>query len=364
MSAETPNEGIGRRSFMGAGASAAAALTPGPAVLAACGPEPGTGSKPSAGGAIPDDGPVLPMPPEPFDGKIGETYADSSPSKPVILDAPDGAPNILVVMLDDTGFGHASTFGGPVNTPTLRRLADEGLRYNRFHTTALCSPTRAALLTGRNHHSAHTGTIMELATGYPGYDGAIGRDTATVAETLRVRGYNTAAFGKWHNTPDYELSAAGPFDRWPTSLGFEYFYGFQGGEANQWHTPMYEGTTPIEPPDEPGWHFSEAIADRCMAWIAEQKAVAPAKPFFAYWAPGAPYACKRSWTTAARPVKSSAESCPFSRNSAVGCAAARALIGVRGEPVRRVSARPAHLHSSRRSAHQVRLGRSKAHSGG
>lgn len=240
-----------------------------------------------SGAAAPGDGSVLPIPPKPFDGKIGDTYADSTPEKPEMLMAPEAAPNVLVVLIDDVGFGHTSTFGGPVNTPTLQRLADDGLRYNRFHTTALCSPTRAALLTGRNHHSAHTGTIMELATGYPGYDGVIGRDTATVAETLRLRGYNTAAFGKWHNTPDYELSAAGPFDRWPTRLGFEYFYGFQGGEANQWHTPMYEGTTPIEPPDEPGWHFSEAIADRCVSWIAEQQAVAPDKPFFVYWAPGA-----------------------------------------------------------------------------
>ncbi len=140
-------------------------------------------------------------PPKPFDGKIGDTYADSTPEKPEMLMAPEAAPNVLVVLIDDVGFGHTSTFGGPVNTPTLQRLADDGLRYNRFHTTALCSPTRAALLTGRNHHSAHTGTIMELATGYPGYDGVIGRDTATVAETLRLRGYNTAAFGKWHNTP-------------------------------------------------------------------------------------------------------------------------------------------------------------------
>ena len=244
----------------------------------------------SSSDQIPGDGSVLPMPPKPFAGAIGTTYADSTASKTEMATAPDDAPNVLVVLLDDVGFGHTSTFGGPVNTPTLQRLADEGLRYNRFHTTALCSPSRAALLTGRNHHSAHTGTIMELATGFPGYDGVIPKETATVAEILRQRGYNTAAFGKWHNTPDYELSSAGPFDRWPTGLGFEYFYGFQGGEASQWRTPLYEGTTPIQPPDEPGWHFSEAIADRCMSWIAEQRAVAPNKPFFAYWAPGAAHA--------------------------------------------------------------------------
>ena len=239
---------------------------------------------------IPTDGSVLPIPAEPFAGTIGNTYADSTPALPSTVRAPQGAPNVLIVLLDDVGFGHASTFGGPVNMPTLQSLADTGLRYNRFHTTALCSPSRAALLTGRNHHSAHTGTIMELATGYPGYDGAIQRDTATVAETLRLRGYNTAAFGKWHNTPDYELSAAGPFDRWPTGLGFEHFYGFQGGEASQWRTPLYEGTTPVDPPDEPSWHFSESIADRATAWIAEQKAANPDKPFFLYWAPGAAHA--------------------------------------------------------------------------
>ena len=289
MSSKKSHEAVTRRGFVGGGVSAAAMLTLGPTMLAACGSETHTGSAPNAGG-IPNDGSVLPMPPKPFAGKIGTTYADSTPSKPTTLEPPQGAPNVLVVLLDDVGFGHVSTFGGPVNVPTLQRLADEGLRYNRFHTTALCSPTRAALLTGRNHHSAHTGVIMEMATGFPGYDGAMQPDTATVAETLRLRGYNTAAFGKWHNTPDYELSSSGPFDRWPTRVGFEYFYGFQGGEASQWHTPLYEGTTPIEPPDVPGWHFSEAIADRCIAWIAEQKAVTPNKPFFAYWAPGAAHA--------------------------------------------------------------------------
>ena len=283
-------EGLSRRRFLGAGAVAAAAVSAGSAGLAGCASSDEPKASGPSGAAIPDDGTVLPMPSKPFNGTIGETYADSTPGTPQQLAAPEGAPNVVIVLLDDVGFGHSSTFGGPVNTPTLQRLADEGLRYNRFHTTALCSPTRAALLTGRNHHSVHTGTIMEVATGFPGYDGILPGDTATVAETLRLRGYNTAAFGKWHNTPDYELSAAGPFDRWPTGLGFEEFYGFQGGEASQWHTPLYEGTTPVEPPDEPGWHFSEAIAQRCIDWIAEQKAVNPDKPFFVYWAPGAAHA--------------------------------------------------------------------------
>jgi arylsulfatase len=212
--------------------------------------------------------------------------------------APAGAPNVLLVLLDDVGFGHAKTFGGPVNTPTLQRLADEGLRYNRFHTTALCSPSRAALLTGRNHHSAHTGTIMELATGFPGYDGRIPKEAACIAETLKQNGYSTAAFGKWHNTPDYEVSAAGPFDRWPTGLGFEYWWGFQGGESSQWHTPLYDNTTPVIPPDDPKWHLSEALADQAIAWIGQQKAAAPDKPFFMYWAPGcahAPHHVHKEW---------------------------------------------------------------------
>ena len=212
--------------------------------------------------------------------------------------APPGAPNVLLILLDDVGFGHARTFGGPVNTPTLQRLADEGLRYNRFHTTALCSPSRAALLTGRNHHSAHTGVIMELATGFPGYDGRIPKEAACVAETLKQNGYNTAAFGKWHNTPDYEVSAAGPFDRWPSGQGFEHWWGFQGGEASQWHTPLYENTTPVEQPDDPNWHFSEALAEKAISWIGQQKAAAPDKPFFIYWAPGcahAPHHIHREW---------------------------------------------------------------------
>jgi arylsulfatase len=204
---------------------------------------------------------------------------------------PDGAPNVLLVLLDDVGFGHASTFGGPVNTPALQRLAEEGLRYNRFHTTALCSPTRAALLAGRNHHSVHTGCITELSTGFPGYDGVLPKDAALIGEPLRQSGYNTAAFGKWHNTPDYETSTAGPFDRWPTGLGFEHFWGFMGGETNNWNPPLVDNTTPIERPhDDPDWHLSSAMADHAINWINTQKACAPNKPFFCYFAPGAGHA--------------------------------------------------------------------------
>ncbi len=233
----------------------------------------------------------LPIQPLPFTGRIGTTYVDSDPVVPTMAAPPADAPNVVVILLDDVGFGHSSVFGGPVDTPALQALADAGLRYNRFHTTALCSPTRAALLTGRNHHSVHTGVIMELATGFPGYDGVMPKDAACVAEILAQNGYSTAAFGKWHNTPDYEISAAGPFDRWPTGLGFQYWFGFQGGEANQWDTPLYENTAPCEKPaGDPAWHFSEAIADKALAWIGQQKAAAPHKPFFVYWAPGAAHA--------------------------------------------------------------------------
>ena len=178
-----------------------------------------------------------------------------------------------------------------MNTPTLQRLANEGLRYNRFHTTALCSPTRAALLSGRNHHSVHTGCITELATGFPGYDGQWPKESASIAEILRGNHYSTAAFGKWHNTPDHELGACGPFDRWPTGKGFDYFYGFQGGESSQWYTPLFENTAPIEIPyDNPKWHLSEALANRAIGWIGQQKATAPEQPFFVYFAPGAGHA--------------------------------------------------------------------------
>ena len=233
----------------------------------------------------------LPLPAPEFKGKIGTTYTDS---KADIIDMPrppEGAPNVVIVLLDDVGFGQTSVFGGPVDTPTLQKLADEGLRYNRFHTTALCSPSRAALLSGRNHHSVHTGCITELATGFPGYDGQWPKEAACIAEILKGNQYATAAFGKWHNTPDHELGAGGPYERWPTGKGFDYFYGFQGGESNQWFTPLFENTAPIEMPhDNPNWHFSEAIAEKAIGWIGQQKAAAPDKPFFIYFAPGAAHA--------------------------------------------------------------------------
>jgi arylsulfatase A-like enzyme len=231
---------------------------------------------------------ILPLPEPRFHGRIGNTYADSEADIISVPTAPVGAPNVIAILLDDVGFGQASTFGGPANTPTLQRLADDGLRYNRFHTTALCSPSRAAFLSGRNHHSVHTGVITEMATGFPGYDGQWPREAACIAEILQGNGYSTAAFGKWHNTPDFELGAHGPFDRWPTGKGFGYWYGFQGGESSQWHTPLFENTAPVEPPhDNPKWHFSEAMAEKAIGWIGQQKAAAPEKPFFIYFAPGA-----------------------------------------------------------------------------
>ncbi len=234
---------------------------------------------------------VLPAPPPPFKGQIGLSAKDSVPDFPRAVEAPKGAPNIVLILLDDVGFGASSTFGGPCQTPTLDRLAKNGLRYTQFHTTALCSPTRAALLTGRNHHSVHTGTIMEMATGFPGYDSVMGRDTATVAEVLRRMGWNTAWFGKNHNVPDWQSSQVGPFDLWPTGLGFEKFYGFIGGETNQWRPAVFEGTRPIEPYlGHPDYSFDYDMADQAIKWIRNQKALAPDRPFFLYYAPGATHA--------------------------------------------------------------------------
>jgi arylsulfatase len=251
------------------------------------------------GGSPESPGNVLPRPPEPFQGRIDLRAKDSKSDFPQPLRAPKGAPNVLLVLLDDVGYGATSTFGGPCNTPTLQRLADSGLRYNQFHTTALCSPTRAALITGRNHHSVHTACIMEAGTGFPGYDTVMGPDTATAAEVLRQNGYGTAWFGKNHNVPDWESSQAGPFNRWPTSLGFDHFYGFIGGDTNQWRPAVTEGTKPIEPYlGNPDYNFDYDMADQAIKWIAMQKAVAPDKPFFCYYAPGAthaPHHPKKEW---------------------------------------------------------------------
>jgi arylsulfatase A-like enzyme len=242
---------------------------------------------------------VLPVPPAPFKGQVGLSAKDSKPDFPQPVQAPPGAPNVVLVLLDDVGFGAASTFGGPVQTPTLDRLAQSGLRYTQFHTTALCSPTRAALLTGRNHHSVHTGVIMEQATGFPGYDSVMRPDTATIAEVLRQQGWNTAWFGKNHNVPDWQSSQAGPFDLWPTRLGFDRFYGFVGAETSQWRPAVFDGTQPVEPYlGNPEYNFDYDIADQAISWIRNQKAVAPDRPLFLYYAPGAthsPHHPRKEW---------------------------------------------------------------------
>ena len=242
---------------------------------------------------------ILPQPDPPFKGKIGLTPADSVKDFPKAVTAPEGAPNILIILTDDVGFGASSTFGGPIPTPTMDRIANAGLRLNNFHTTALCSPTRAALLTGRNHHSVDTGVIMEAGVGYPGYNTLVPQSKRGLGDILKLNGYNTAWFGKNHNVPDWQTSQAGPFNLWPVGLGFEYFYGFVGGDTNQWAPALVENTRPIEPPhDDPNYNFDEDMADKAIAWLRMQHAMAPNKPFFAYYAPGtahAPHHAPKEW---------------------------------------------------------------------
>ncbi|MEZ6069943.1 MAG: arylsulfatase [Pirellulales bacterium] len=240
----------------------------------------------------------LPIPQAAFGGKIGLTPAESKKDFPAEVKAPEGAPNVLVILTDDVGFGASSTFGGPIPTPTFDRLADSGLRYNQFHTTALCSPTRA-LITGRNHHHVSTGVIMEAGVGFPGYNTLVRKSCGTIGQILKYNGYNTAWFGKNHNVPDWQSSQAGPFDLWPTGLGFEYFYGFVGGDTNQWAPALTENTRPVEPPaDDPAYNFDEDMANRAIAWMRMQHAVAPDKPFFCYYATGtahAPHHAPKEW---------------------------------------------------------------------
>ncbi|MEW6584678.1 MAG: arylsulfatase [Nitrospirota bacterium] len=204
--------------------------------------------------------------------------------------ATKGAPNVVIVLIDDMGFGHMSTFGGAIQSPTLERLAQNGLRYNQFHTTALCSPTRMALLTGRNHHVNNAGAIMELATAFPGNTGVRPNSVAPLAETLRLNGYSTAAFGKYHETAPWEVSVSGPYDRWPTRSGFDKFYGFIGGETNQWAPAIYDGVTRVEVPHDPNYHFTTDMTDQAIAWMRFQQAMTPDKPFLVYFAPGATHA--------------------------------------------------------------------------
>ena len=238
---------------------------------------------------------VLPIPDRPFAGTLPYDAKDPDAAFPPIepLRPPADAPNVLVILLDDVGFGASSAFGGPCATPTAERLAGNGLKYNRFHTTALCAPTRAALLSGRNHHTVGMGVITELATSAPGYSSVRPNTCAPLAQTLLLNGYSTAQFGKCHEVPVWQTSPMGPFDAWPTGGGgFEYFYGFIGGETNQYYPAVYEGTTPVEPETTPeeGYHFTEDMTDKAIKWTRQQKSLMPDKPFFMYFAPGATHA--------------------------------------------------------------------------
>jgi arylsulfatase len=231
---------------------------------------------------------VLPRPDFHFPGNVGRTYKDSDPAQfPQPVQAPKGAPNVVLILIDDAGFGQFSTFGGGVPSPTMDKLAAEGLRYNRFHTTALCSPTRAALLTGRNHHSVASGVIQEAATGYDGYTGIIPRSAGTIAEVLRQNGYMTAWIGKNHNTPTWEASAAGPFDHWANGLGFDYFYGFNAGDMNHWNPVLYENRNLVPASTDPSYYLTTDLADHAIAWTRKVRSIAPDRPFFLYVAPGA-----------------------------------------------------------------------------
>lgn len=244
----------------------------------------------AAAGAGRLDRTVLPIP-EPKRPVYKEIDARKAKAPPRFeIEAPASAPNVVIVLIDDMGFGVPSSFGGPVAMPTLDGLAKQGLRYNNFHTTALCSPTRAALKAGRNHHTVNMGFITEMATGFPGNTGQIPNATAPLAEMLRLNGYSTAAFGKWHETPAWEVSVSGRFDRWPTRQGFDKFYGFIGGETNQWAPFLYDGVTQVELPNDPNYHFMTDMTDKAVAWIKYQKALTPDKPALVYFAPGATHA--------------------------------------------------------------------------
>ncbi|MGO9063383.1 MAG: sulfatase-like hydrolase/transferase [Myxococcaceae bacterium] len=249
----------------------------------------GVPGSPSA--TISIDGKQLPPPPPKFGGKIERNAAQSKPFWPPRVVPPKGAPNVLLIMTDDVGYGAPSTFGGVIPTPALDRIAHAGLRYTQFHSTALCSPTRAALITGRNHHSSGFGVVSEIATGYPGYDSIITRDKATIGRILNDNGYRTSWFGKDHNVPAFQASQAGPFDQWPIGLGFEYFYGFLGGDTSQWEPNVFLNTTPIYPyVGHPGWNLTTAMADEAIAYMNRINTLAPEEPFFVYYVPGGTHA--------------------------------------------------------------------------
>lgn len=256
--------------------------------IASCNPP-----KPEGATAVPGqvDRTVLPIK-EPTYPAITELDARNAKAPARFeVKAPDQAPNVVIVLVDDIGFGHSSAFGGPIQMPTLEKLAANGLKYNRFHTTALCSPTRTALLTGYNHHSNNAGAIMEVGTAFPGNTGIRPQSITPAAQVLRMNGYSTAAFGKYHETPPWEASVSGPYDRWPTGSGFDKFYGFIGGETNQWHPMVYDGTTRVYPNvEDPNYHFTTDMTDRAIAWMNTQQSLTPEKPFYMYFATGATHA--------------------------------------------------------------------------
>ena len=258
-----------------------------------------TGIPGSPNATVTLDGKQLPPPPMPFGGVIKESAKDSTPWWPPRVVPPKGAPNVLLIMTDDQGYGVSGTFGGVIPTPAMDRIANAGLRYTEFHSTALCSPTRAAIITGRNHHSVGYGVIGELSTGYPGYDSLIGPDNATIGTILRDNGYTTAWFGKDHNIPSFQYSAAGPFDQWPVGLGFQYFYGFLGGETDQWTPYLYRNTTPVFPwIGKPGYNLTTDLADDAIKYMSGLNAAAPDQPFFIYYVPGgthSPHQPTKEW---------------------------------------------------------------------
>jgi arylsulfatase len=258
-----------------------------------------TGAPGSPAATTTIDGRYIPNPPAPFPGTINLSAKDSKSGWPATVVPPKGAPNVLLIMTDDQGYGVTSTFGGVIPTPAMERIAKAGLRYTRMHSTALCSPTRAALITGRNHHSVGNGVIGEMSTGYPGYNSVIPKDKATIGTILRDNGYSTSWFGKNHNTPTYTYSQAGPFDQWPSGMGFEYFYGFMGGETNQWAPYLFRDHTQIYPEvGKPEYNLTTDMADEAVSYLKGLNAAAPDKPFFLYFVPGgthAPHHPTKEW---------------------------------------------------------------------
>ena len=250
-----------------------------------------TGVLGSPGATTTIDGKQLPPPEPKFGGVIKERASESTPWWAPRVVPPKGAPNVLLIMTDDVGFGAPGTFGGVIPTPAMDRIAREGLRYTNFHSTSLCSPSRAAIITGRNHHSVGFGVVGEIATGFPGYDSIIPVDKGTIGTVLKENGYATAWFGKDHNTPSYQSSQAGPFNQWPNGMGFDYFYGFVGGDASQWQPNLFCNTTAIYPfQGNPGWNLETAMADEAIQYIKQLKEIAPDKPWFVYYVPGATHA--------------------------------------------------------------------------